>query len=342
MPRCTLVFLVVLALTVTAFYPFAGGSGFSGRAEAAELSTSKGVACSDTSRHITRFVRIERRAQLEVLDWGGSGDLLVFLTGLGNSAHIFDNFAYQFTDRFRVIGITRRGYGQSSQTPQGYDLATRVADIIKVLDYFNFDKAIFVGHSIAGVELSRLGSAYPDRVSKLVYLDAYDYGELHNQIPPAAGPESMATARDGYSPQHGDAFSARYMGYRGVTADTCNIARIGPSGAVGSAKTPAWITSTIIQNSGVADFDLITAPTLGIFAHPQAIPPYVSQLSTEQQEAFDLSMQSLEVWQEDVYQRMSAGIPDFQIHLLSNAAHYIFLTNEAEVVRHMRAFLLGE
>jgi|WetSurMetagenome_2_1015567.scaffolds.fasta_scaffold00023_55 hypothetical protein len=145
-----------------------------------ELSTTRARACFDTARHKAHYIRNNHGITLEVLDWGGSGTPMVFLTGLGNSAHIFDNFAYQFTDRFRVIGITRRGYGNSSKPSYGYDLETRVADNIMVLDHFNFQKAIFVGHSIAGVELSRLGAAYPERVSKLVYLDAYDYGELHD------------------------------------------------------------------------------------------------------------------------------------------------------------------
>jgi pimeloyl-ACP methyl ester carboxylesterase len=52
-----------------------------------------------------------------VLDWGGTGPPLVFLAGLGNTAHVFDHFAHQFTDRFRVLGVTRRGYAVRWATP---------------------------------------------------------------------------------------------------------------------------------------------------------------------------------------------------------------------------------
>src|SRR4051794_3990269 len=52
---------------------------------------------------------------LEVLDWGGSGPPIAFLAGGGSSTpHDFDDFAPRFTNRHRVIGITRRGSGGSS------------------------------------------------------------------------------------------------------------------------------------------------------------------------------------------------------------------------------------
>ncbi len=105
---------------------------------------------------------------LEVLDWGGTGDYLVLLTGLGDNAHVFDNFAYQFTDLFHVIGTTRRGYGRSSKPEDGYSEAARVRDYISILDQMNISRASFAGHSIDCGELNFLGTEFPDRVTKLV------------------------------------------------------------------------------------------------------------------------------------------------------------------------------
>jgi pimeloyl-ACP methyl ester carboxylesterase len=75
-----------------------------------------------------------------------------------------------------VYAITRRGVGYSSDPADGYDAATRAHDVITVLDSLGIDRAMLAGHSIAGDELSKVGSTYPARVRALVYLDAYSYG----------------------------------------------------------------------------------------------------------------------------------------------------------------------
>jgi pimeloyl-ACP methyl ester carboxylesterase len=88
----------------------------------------------------------------------GTGPALVFLTGLGDAAHVFDDFAPRLRDKFRVYGITRRGFGTSSAPVVGYDAAMRARDIIKVFDALGIDRVVSVGHSIAGDELSKVGA----------------------------------------------------------------------------------------------------------------------------------------------------------------------------------------
>ena len=66
-----------------------------------------------------RLVSVAPGVKLEVLDWGGSGEVMVLLTGSGDNAHLFDYCAFQFIDFFHVIGITRRGWLPSSQPENG-------------------------------------------------------------------------------------------------------------------------------------------------------------------------------------------------------------------------------
>jgi len=144
---------------------------FSARAQA----PPRAAPWRDPAPHRLQFVTVSRGVKLEVLDWGGNGPPLVFLAGLGNTAHAWDNFAPRFTDRFRVVAITRRGFGASSHPNDGYDLTNLVNDIRKVMDTLRIQRAALVGHSIAAEELTRLGATNPTRVTKLVYLDgAYD------------------------------------------------------------------------------------------------------------------------------------------------------------------------
>src|SRR5262245_12102040 len=112
--------------------------------------------------------------RLHYLDWGGNGPTLIFLTGMGSSAYIFNNFAPRFTDKFRVLGLTRRGQGDSDYPETGYDADTLTEDIRQFMDSLSVEKAILAGHSLAGVELTHFAATYPTRVEKLIYLDALD------------------------------------------------------------------------------------------------------------------------------------------------------------------------
>jgi pimeloyl-ACP methyl ester carboxylesterase len=128
-------------------------------------------AQSDTSPHREHFVQANG-IRLHYLDWGGAGEPLVFLTGYGAAAHVFDDLAPRFTDSFRVVALTRRGRAPSDTPPSGYDFATLTSDVKGLLDVLNFSRVHLVAHSFGGSEATRLATDYPHRVASVVYLDA--------------------------------------------------------------------------------------------------------------------------------------------------------------------------
>jgi pimeloyl-ACP methyl ester carboxylesterase len=125
--------------------------------------------------------------RLHYLDWGGDGPALIFLTGMGATAYIFDKFAPRFTDKFHVLALTRRGHGDSDYPETGYDADTLTEDICQFMDQLNIEKAILAGHSLAGVELTHFAATYPNRIEKLIYLEALDdrrgLPAIHRQNP---------------------------------------------------------------------------------------------------------------------------------------------------------------
>ena len=72
---------------------------------------------TDKSPHKNGFITANH-VKLHYLDWGGKGETLLFLHGLGDTAHIFDVLAPRFTNEFRVVGLTRLGHGESD-VPDG-------------------------------------------------------------------------------------------------------------------------------------------------------------------------------------------------------------------------------
>ena len=138
--------------------PFGGR----GAAPAQPLTFSRPTAATawrDSSMHRVRFIRVAPDVRLEVLDWGGpTADrgrpvpAVVLLTGAGNNAHVFDDFAPKLAARYHVYGITRRGFAPSSIASSGY-LADSLADeVLTVLDSLGLtgaNRPVLVGHSIA-------------------------------------------------------------------------------------------------------------------------------------------------------------------------------------------------
>jgi non-heme chloroperoxidase len=112
------------------------------------LTWSCSFKTDEHAEHQVRFIKGSTNNRLEVLDWGGKGKAMIFLAGLGNSGHVFDEFAPRFTDQFHVYALTRRGYG-ASEPSTGYDMKTLKDDILVVMDSLQIEKVILVGHSIA-------------------------------------------------------------------------------------------------------------------------------------------------------------------------------------------------
>jgi pimeloyl-ACP methyl ester carboxylesterase len=110
------------------------------------------------------FVTVEPGVVLEVLDWGGAGVPVVLLASNGQTAHSFDGFAQSLATFYRVYGITRRGFGASSQAVAGYTSERRADDVLAVVDSLRLRRPVLLGHSLAGQELSsiwRCGAVLP-------------------------------------------------------------------------------------------------------------------------------------------------------------------------------------
>jgi non-heme chloroperoxidase len=139
----------------------------------------------------TQFVEVQPDVKLEVLDWGGTGRNLVLLAGGGSTAHVFDSLGPKLAAHYHVIGITRRGFGQSSAPQTGFDARRLGDDVVAVLDALHISDPVLIGHSIAGEELSAVSTYHPGRAAALIYLDAGGALALYN---PKHGDYTVALA----------------------------------------------------------------------------------------------------------------------------------------------------
>jgi pimeloyl-ACP methyl ester carboxylesterase len=278
----------------------------------------------DPSKHRIHFVTVEDGVRLEVLDWGGSGRPLVLLTGSGNTAHVFDDFAPKLTSFAHVYGITRRGFGNSSHPESGYTDQRLADDVLHVLDSLKLTSPILAGHSMGGNELTTIGSQHPDRAAGLIYLDA---GADPKDFP-ASDPAYMALAEKlppaNRLPAPPPFPEAEYRASRG---DYEGVRRALKAIGEGTKKR---------------DYSRIRAPVLSMFAtfRPAGDPLRYEMPKDPQQradvEAFEAATM---VYIKRYENSLLTAVPNARIVELPGANHYVFISNEADVLREIRAFV---
>jgi non-heme chloroperoxidase len=107
-------------------------------------------------------------AQTFYKDWG-SGRPVVFSHGWPLTSDAWDVEMKMVADHgFRGIAHDRRGHGRSSQTWDGNDMDTYVADLASLIESLDLRDVILVGHSTGGGEVVRYAAQRANgRVSKI-------------------------------------------------------------------------------------------------------------------------------------------------------------------------------
>jgi pimeloyl-ACP methyl ester carboxylesterase len=334
---------------------------------------------------------VEKDVQLEVLDWGGSGRPLVLLAGQGLTAHAFDDFALKLATDYHVYGITRRGFGASSTPEQGYSADRLGDDVLAALDALKLDHPVLVGHSIAGQELSSVGTRHPERISGLIYLDAgyghayYDTSQgyypidqlelkkkleqmeklliennlaegntLANELLQKLLPRferslkqemdmrsaaarmqpapSAPTAADLESVRAFRTWLSRAQGFTLPEAELRQQFEITDDGRIVGQKPPR-LSAQIAIAYGMQKHTDIRVPSLAIFAMPSDLRisennDQVTRAKIEYSKIVDAIATAFET-----------GNPSARVVRLPNANHVVFQSNEADVLREMKAFL---
>jgi pimeloyl-ACP methyl ester carboxylesterase len=275
----------------------------------------------DPSTHRVHFINIEDGVRLEVLDWGGSGKPLVLVAGSGNTAHVFDGFAEKLTRTAHVYGITRRGFGASSHPESEYTDQRLSDDVLQVLNFLHLVAPVLVGHSLGGNELTTLASEHPNRVSGLIYLDAtFDpkdlptndpkYVALLNNLPPNLLPHPP-----GFPESERQAIAHQNVRHA---------------------------VSAIAKGVKKRDYSGIRVPVLALVATFRAADDQLRNdmpKDPEPRAAIEAYEVIRMVYIKKDEETLRAAVPNAHIVELPGANHYVFLSNEPDVLGEIDLFL---
>ena len=103
---------------------------------------------------------------------GGQGPAVVLLHGYGETGDMWVAMAAALARDHRVIVPDLRGLGLSSKPAGGFDKKNQAHDVAGVLDQLGVDRADVVAHDIGNMVAFAFAAQYPQRVTKLVVIDA--------------------------------------------------------------------------------------------------------------------------------------------------------------------------
>ena len=308
----------------------------------------------DSSPHKSDFVNVNG-IRLHYLDWGGSGEVLLFLAGKGCNAHIFDDLAPCFTDKFHVMALTRRGHGESDHPEAGYDIDTLTEDVLQFMDALEIEKVILAGHSMANVELSHFNALYSERVLKLIFLDAAynrhsaSFKDMLEKSPwKKIQPPGLDV--DYYTEEeHFAAMKRAYPSFKLIWTEAMMQQSLHeiiktPEGKIADRMSDSIdkaITDTL--TSYVLEDSKIKAPTLAFFSLSKGLNSISDDWMTEEQKtALKSHVETRENdWTRESIEQLRQNVPHARIIEIPRGHHYCFIQQEQLIYEEMRKFLLG-
>jgi pimeloyl-ACP methyl ester carboxylesterase len=305
----------------------------------------------DQSPHTVRFVNVDAGVKLEVLDWGGTGIPVVLLAGLGDNAHVFDQFAPKLKAKYHAYAITRRGFGASdAPLPAGDNYsANRLGDdVIAVVDTLKLTHPVLVGHSIAGEELSSIGSQYAERIAGLVYLDAGYHYAIYDGSRPDFWMDRLALLRSlsgvlsVVSPQEEKkllaeiaallpTFEGDVKARQKEVADTPDMTPGAIAEETKRRQSREEVSARAVQE-GKQAFQGVKCPALAIFA----VPHQYGDNQDVDADAKDAARV------EPLVKAFERAVPQARVVRIPHASHYVFRSNEAEVLREIEKFIASQ
>ncbi len=127
-----------------------------------------------------------RGMQVHLRDEGPRDDPapVVLLHGTSASLHTWDGWTLALREKHRVIRFDLPGFGLTGPSPDGvYTIESYVAFVTAVLDALGVEQVVLAGNSLGGDIAWQTAVAHPERVKRLILVDAGGYPVPNQRMP---------------------------------------------------------------------------------------------------------------------------------------------------------------
>jgi pimeloyl-ACP methyl ester carboxylesterase len=114
----------------------------------------------------------------------GEGPAVVIIHGVGGHKEDWQGVAAALAADHKVFAIDMLGFGQSSKTGDDLSMPVQAEAVKALLDDQGLDTADLVGNSVGGWVATTFAATYPDRVNRLVIIDAAGFKAMFEGTPP--------------------------------------------------------------------------------------------------------------------------------------------------------------
>lgn len=209
-------------------------------------------------------------------------------------------------------------------------------DVLAVMKALHIERPVLVGHSIAGQELSSIGSRFPDKVAGLIYLDAATGFAFYDPAHPLLAVEMNDLKRRINEIEAGGVDEQKKLleletavaKFQTVlhqnNLEIANMPPLPPRDPIGAAL-----------NFGMQKYTNISVPVLAIYACPHNWDRLPDDPSGRKAALIRDDKARCSEW----INNFRRGVPSAHIVTIPNADHYVYLSNEVQVAAEMKAFL---
>ena len=199
----------------------------------------------------------------------GSGPTVILLHGLGGSSQAWQLNIGALAQQYHVIVPDQIGFGKSDKPLVNYRIRTYVDFLDQFCKQLKIERASLVGNSMGGWIAALFTAAYPDRVDKLVLVDAGGYAppkDFDTRLFYGLNP----TTREGMSVLVKKVFYNKFF-HTDAAIDQAIAARL----AAGDGYTINSITESIIRGEDLLDEPVktIKRPTLIVWGREDGLVP---------------------------------------------------------------------